>query len=142
VRVFDQVDDSSDTSSLSAALRHGIRHLRGVGRWPVVEADVYSCEEEFEDTSDGPMGHFEIRFTFSVDDQLYVSSFSLPSSGTARLFAAGDKVRIRFNPKNPEQTLYSEAWSDSEIFWLWVSVPVTIFVAHWVVTGFPWFASR
>ena len=140
--MFYRVDDSSDTSSVSATLRHGLRHLRGVDRWPTAEAEVFSCEEEFVDTSDGPVGHFEVRFTFSVDNQFYVSSFSLPSYGTARLFTTGDTVRIRFNPKNPEHTLYSEAWSDNEVFWLWLSVPVIVFFGHWIITGSAWFASR
>jgi hypothetical protein len=124
-----------------AIVRRKLRRLRGVDSWPSTEAEVLSCEREESDSGDSPTYYYCVKFSFNVNERHYTSSFDFTAGGTGRLFAPGDKVQIQFNPKNPENTVYSEAWTDGEKFWPFATLACLIFLAHWIITGSPWFSS-
>jgi Protein of unknown function (DUF3592) len=137
----DPIESTSNPPSLSGFLRRWIRHLRGVNNWPIAEAKVLSCDWVLSEGAEGSVGEFEIQFVFDVAGISHYGSFSLPGYGSARLFASGDTIRVQYNPKNPNQSLYSEAWSQGEILCFLVLLICLVFFGHWLVTGSPWFRS-
>jgi hypothetical protein len=138
--MFDSIESSYDRPSPSRFLLRKIRRFRGVSKWPIAEAKVLSCSWVLSDGPDGSVGEFKIDFTFDLGGISYYGSFSLPGYGSARLFANGDIIPVQYNPKNPNQSLYLEAWSKGEAFCVLIVVICLLFVGHWLITGSPWFS--
>lgn len=119
-----------------------MRSLRGVDKWPIAEAEILSCNWVVTPGPEGDSGEFKIEFRFNLAGTYYYGSFSLPGYGNARLFTSGDTIEIQYNPHNPNQSLYSEAWSGGEILMLGSMFVIVLFFGHWLVTGSPWFSSN
>jgi hypothetical protein len=127
--------------SLSSKLRRQLRRVRGRDRWKVAQAVVLACDWVIHSGSDGDVGSYDIQFVYRVDQETYYGGFSLPGYGTARLFAPGDYIEIRFDPHKPSHSLYEEAWTDNELWSIVIVILAVIFLAHWLITGHAWFHS-
>jgi len=109
--------------------------MRGVNSWPIVEAEVLS----YERIDNGEDSHYEVRFKFIYNGQTQQDKFR--PGGFGPLFACGDKIAIQHSPGDPDKTIYPEAWTDGERFSFAAITIATIFLAHWLYTGSPWFQS-
>jgi hypothetical protein len=142
--MFDSIEYTFGPHSFSNFLRRKLRQLRGANKWPTIEAKVLSCDWVVSPGAEGDVGNYEIQFAFDLDGTSYDGGFSLPGYGTERLFIDGDTIQIQYNPRDPNESLYSDAWSKGEsvlLSVLFVCFVCLFFLIRWVVTGSPGFSS-
>jgi hypothetical protein len=130
-------ESAHEQPSIRKVLRRRLRQLRGVDKWPIAEAKILCCDWVIE--PGGESGEYEVQFIFNFAGVSYYGGFSLSGGRSERLFATGDTIQIQYNPKNPDQSLYSEAWSKGETYCIWIGVICLLFFGHWLITGSPWF---
>lgn len=84
-----------------------IERLRGVDRWPFVQATVTSVDQ----TSEGGRGGAwrRVFFTYRYRSEDYGGKFSVDSNSSVYEVAAGERFDIQCDPRTPSRYFCAEA---------------------------------
>jgi len=109
--------------------------MRGINLWPIVEAEVLSCEQVENDETT----YYVVCFTFIAHREIQYGKFRPSRNGL--LFARGDRIAIQYDSSDPANFVYPHAWTEGEKL-LFAAIAVgVILLAHWIYTGSLWFQS-